>query len=440
MYQMKSNETHDTNEKLYNTLYESITLDQEALDAQDTEPSFNKRSHDDQDPTNDREGVTRKKRKKDAGEPSSRSSKKDKALVVPVQEDAPADQPQDQEEDYIQKRPIIGWFNKKSGSAKVANRKSTWFDMILKSNIDQNEDHILRPSTVVVEKKLKVLIKKDELTIADREGVGLEKFKEQYKNDVELEYHVNQLKATMLTEAQWSNNEALSGIHHLDDVRKDFFKVEMGNKSSDKVYSDKRIIFVIRGVVKKKWGYGFLSPIVVRKSDKKEYKFSYADLPGLSLNDVEFMYLLKRSSKYLSEITFGDEIRDTLEVQMGWRFQDSISQTISNDEGLINFQLIIYLQGVSDIAKKIEEEFNTSPDLSSSKHTQKEIKLEHLSMLVQDVGVDFMDLDSQEDDHIIVVDDSEWEKEDEEIHATKHTETEDTSAPLPPSPSLKSKN
>ncbi|GKB72212.1 hypothetical protein Tco_0933624, partial [Tanacetum coccineum] len=56
-----------------------------------------------------------------------------------------------------------------------------------------------------VAKKLKELIKKDELTITDLEGVGLEMLKKQYKNYVELEYHVDQLKATMLTEAQWSN-------------------------------------------------------------------------------------------------------------------------------------------------------------------------------------------------------------------------------------------
>ncbi|GJY14705.1 hypothetical protein Tco_0385127 [Tanacetum coccineum] len=162
----KSFKNNDTRQKLYNTLYESITLDQEALDAQDTEPSFNKRSHNDQDPPNDREGDTRKKRRKDVCEPSSRSSKKDKDHVVLVQEDTLAYLPQDQE-----------------------------------------EYHILGPSTIDVAKKLKELIQKDELTLADPEGVGLEKLKEQYKNDVELEYHVDQLKAAVLTEAQWSNGE-----------------------------------------------------------------------------------------------------------------------------------------------------------------------------------------------------------------------------------------
>ncbi|GKA91877.1 hypothetical protein Tco_0813802 [Tanacetum coccineum] len=78
-------------------------------------------------------------------------------------------------------RQRAGCFIKKSGSAN-AKRTTTWFDLLLKSNIDQNEDHILGSSTMAMEKKLKELIKK---------GVGVEKLKQQYKNDVELEYHVD---------------------------------------------------------------------------------------------------------------------------------------------------------------------------------------------------------------------------------------------------------
>ncbi|GJZ75617.1 hypothetical protein Tco_0640082 [Tanacetum coccineum] len=242
MYQNKSNETYDTNQKLYNTLYESITLDQEALDAQDTEPSFYKRSHDDPDPPNDREGETRKKRRKDAGKPS-RSSKKDKDPVVPVQEDTLADQPQDQEEYYIKKH------------------------------------HILGPSTVAMAKKLKALIKKDELTIEDLEGgfvQGLDSFEkhiskstkphncfdnndfyylvnlstgEKYATSLTkhfaTRYHIQGIEDMILD--RWGKKihryqiEALNGIHHWEDARKDFFKAELGNMSLDKVYSDKRI-------------------------------------------------------------------------------------------------------------------------------------------------------------------------------------------------------
>ncbi|GKD10216.1 hypothetical protein Tco_1189901 [Tanacetum coccineum] len=77
--------------------------------------------------------------------------------------------------------------------------------------------------------------------------------------------------------------EALNGIHNWEDTRQDFFKAEINNITPCKVYSDKKIISVVRVVVKRKWGYGFLSLIVVRRSDKQEYTFSYADLHRLNL-------------------------------------------------------------------------------------------------------------------------------------------------------------
>ncbi|GJS05156.1 hypothetical protein Tco_0321664 [Tanacetum coccineum] len=56
---------------------------------------------------------------------------------------------------------------------------------------------------------------------------------------------------------------ALKGTHHCDDMIKDFFKAEMGNRSTHKVYSYKMIITVVSVDVKKKWGYGFLTPIKI---------------------------------------------------------------------------------------------------------------------------------------------------------------------------------
>ncbi|GJX24868.1 hypothetical protein Tco_0231164 [Tanacetum coccineum] len=84
----KSNETNETHQNLYNTLYKFISLDHEAMNALDAKPSFHKRTHDDQDHPNDREGEKRKKRRKDAGEPSSRSSRKEKSPVM-EQKDSP---------------------------------------------------------------------------------------------------------------------------------------------------------------------------------------------------------------------------------------------------------------------------------------------------------------------------------------------------------------
>ncbi|GJV78706.1 hypothetical protein Tco_1514576 [Tanacetum coccineum] len=91
--------------------------------------------------------------------------------------------------------------------------------------------------------------------------------------------------------------EALNGIHHWEDNRIDFFKEEMSTRTEGNVYSDLRIKSVVRIVVKKKWGYHFLTSIVVMRSDDQEYEFSYADLPRLSLNDVEDMYLLHVQDK-----------------------------------------------------------------------------------------------------------------------------------------------
>ncbi|GJX32594.1 putative reverse transcriptase domain-containing protein, partial [Tanacetum coccineum] len=57
----KSNMNHPTNQKLYDTLYESVCLDHDALDAQATQLSFHKSSYNNQDPPNNREGRTRRK-------------------------------------------------------------------------------------------------------------------------------------------------------------------------------------------------------------------------------------------------------------------------------------------------------------------------------------------------------------------------------------------
>ncbi|GJR16189.1 hypothetical protein Tco_0798841 [Tanacetum coccineum] len=337
----KSNETHTTHQQLYETLYESMTLDQDALDAQVAQSSFYKRSHDNQVPPNNHEGKNKKKRQKDVGEPSSRSSRRNRSSMVLVQDDTPA-------------------------------MRTTWFDLFLKSDIDKDKDHILGPSTVVIAKNFKELVQKDERTIADLEGVGLERLKAHYNNDVELEYHVSQLKESVLSEAQWNSDEgdvskpisferhmskstkphpcfynidytylvdlsteekyitsitkhytvryykegiedrilkrwskevsryhfeALNGIHHWEEDKIDLFKAGMSVVTEGNVYSDLRIKSVVCIVVKKKCGYGFLTSIIVRRSDDKEYEFRYAGLPRLSVNNFEDMYLLHVQDK-----------------------------------------------------------------------------------------------------------------------------------------------
>ncbi|GKE23030.1 hypothetical protein Tco_1434542, partial [Tanacetum coccineum] len=110
-------------------------------------------------------GENKKKRRKDVSEPSSRSSRRNKSPMIHAQVDTPAIQPLDPEDEYIRTRPNLEWYTK-SGSSN-AKMRATWFDLLLKSDIDQNENHILGPSTVTIAKKIKAIIQKDELTIAN---------------------------------------------------------------------------------------------------------------------------------------------------------------------------------------------------------------------------------------------------------------------------------
>ncbi|GKC78712.1 hypothetical protein Tco_1129486, partial [Tanacetum coccineum] len=137
----------------------------------------------------------------------------------------------------------------------------------------------------------------DKLMI-DLKGAGLEKLKKKYKNDVELEYHIDQLKAAVLTEALWNSGEgekyATSPTKH---YAASYHIQEINNTKPGKISSDKRIMSVVKVDVKRKWDYGLLSSIVVRRSDNKEYTFNYVNLSRLNLNDIEDMYPLNVEDK-----------------------------------------------------------------------------------------------------------------------------------------------
>ncbi|GJR48278.1 hypothetical protein Tco_1316381 [Tanacetum coccineum] len=99
------------------------------------------------DPPNNHEVEKSRQRKRNAGKSSSKSSKKEKDLMDSTNDDIPADQSQDNVEELIHKT-------------------QNGFLMQVRS---RDEDSILRLSTFMVAKKIKELIKKDGLTIADLE-------------------------------------------------------------------------------------------------------------------------------------------------------------------------------------------------------------------------------------------------------------------------------
>ncbi|GKD34533.1 hypothetical protein Tco_1250042, partial [Tanacetum coccineum] len=223
----------------------------------------------------------KKKRRKDAGEPSSRSSKKDKALVVLVQEDTPADQPQDKEEDHIQNRPNSGWFKNKPRSGKGVRleklKKQYKNDveqlkvgLLIEALWNNGEGDVSKPRSF--ERRMSKSTKphnsfyNNDFYYLVNLGTG-EKYVISLTKHFATRYHIQGIED--MIPGRWSKKihhyqiEALNGIHHWKDGRQDFFKAEINNRSPDKVYPDKRIILVV-------------------KVD-----------PRLSLNDVEDMYLLK---------------------------------------------------------------------------------------------------------------------------------------------------
>ncbi|GKF68075.1 hypothetical protein Tco_0197754, partial [Tanacetum coccineum] len=106
-----------------------------------------------------------------------------------------------------QEKTKLPWFKLKKTLTLINPKTKQTFlsnNTPIHDGLPRSRDHILGTSTVAIAKKLKIIIQKDELTIADLEGAGLEKLKLHYKNDVELDYHVHQLKAAVVSEAQWN--------------------------------------------------------------------------------------------------------------------------------------------------------------------------------------------------------------------------------------------
>nr|GEU43450.1 hypothetical protein [Tanacetum cinerariifolium] len=227
----KSTDTHTTHQQLYDTLYESIILDQDTLDAQAAQSSFHKRSHDNQDPPNNRDGEN--KRRKD---------------VVTVLSEAQ-------------------WNNDERDVSKPRSFERHMSKSTKQHPCFYNSDYTY-PVDLSTEEKYTTSITKHYVVRYYKEGIE-DRIPKRWSKKV-LRYYF----------------DALTGIHHWGEDRTGFFKAEMSVVTEGNVYPDLRIKTVVRIIGKKKWGYSFLTSIVVRRSNDQEYKFRYADLPRLSVNDV----------------------------------------------------------------------------------------------------------------------------------------------------------
>ncbi|GJX20193.1 hypothetical protein Tco_0222870 [Tanacetum coccineum] len=78
---------------------------------------------------------------------------------------------------------------------------------------------------------------------------------------------------------------------HLGPKCQSFYGYASNRKSKHDVFSTKRIIAVTHVKVVKKYDYGYLEEIIVRREDQSLHKFVEGDFPRLNLHDIEDMLL-----------------------------------------------------------------------------------------------------------------------------------------------------
>ncbi|GJV24287.1 hypothetical protein Tco_1376982 [Tanacetum coccineum] len=99
----------------------------------------------------------------------------------------------------------------------------------------------------------------------------------------------------------------LPGIEDMREQRKSFYAFSRGMQSRGDVYSTKRILAVTHVSVMRKYGYGYLEEIVVRRADNVLYRFKEGDFPRLRINDIEDMLLLVIIQKRVEDLQLGVE-------------------------------------------------------------------------------------------------------------------------------------
>ncbi|GKB30903.1 hypothetical protein Tco_0870304 [Tanacetum coccineum] len=200
---------------------------------------------------------------------------------------------------------------------------------------------------------MKSFLNKDKITKEDLEGLAIKLLKNRFKNSVELEYNLEKCYLTMTERIDWTNLKGvrfhtdmskplpleeppsrkiipmryffnkdieylnhgnkekkyallLSKIKAARDNRQWFYKGSIGRPSTHDVFSKIKIISVQRIKVDKRYGYGYLEEIMVKRADLKEYMFAKANFPRLTQNDIEDLNLLKIQDKVHSLVGFDE--------------------------------------------------------------------------------------------------------------------------------------
>nr|GEY92734.1 putative reverse transcriptase domain-containing protein [Tanacetum cinerariifolium] len=115
------------------------------------------------------------------------------------------------------------------------------------------------------------------------------------KNDLE-----EKLTRCVRKEFKTFNKEARLSIQYCKETwHKKFYILKQRKErvDPDEVFSDHKIVEVVRITTDKKYGLDFLEEIIVKRDDNKAYSFYEADFKYLSKNDIEDMYYLCPNGK-----------------------------------------------------------------------------------------------------------------------------------------------
>ncbi|GJS96602.1 hypothetical protein Tco_0803570 [Tanacetum coccineum] len=103
----------------------------------------------------------------------------------------------------------------------------------------------------------------------------------------------------------FANSYPILGTSHWGPKCQSFYGYASNLTSSKDVYSRRRIIAVTRLTIMKKYDYGHLEEIEVRRDDQKLYTFKEGDFKRLRLQDIEDMLLLLVQQK-LTNLTIDE--------------------------------------------------------------------------------------------------------------------------------------
>ncbi|GKE56562.1 hypothetical protein Tco_1495747 [Tanacetum coccineum] len=328
MHKIRSYQTHDKHQALYDALLNSLILNDDIACGQaDAEKVLRKRDRDREDPSaGPNQGKKTKRSRTKESNPSKKSStskessngkspaktsKSSKSVTVeePVEEPVfkmasddieqtiddvanDVDQPPDDSTQTKDKAPKQDWFKQpprpptpdpewNKRQVVLDQPEQPWFNQMVSGAKDPLSSNELMATPINF-------------------------------SNIELEYNMEECFKALIEKLNWNNPEgdrdqasslksatkvgynkdAEKRIKHWGEKRQLWYRSQMNKFSKHYVYSTQKILSVVSVSVKKLHGYGHLEEIAVRRADRKVYKFKEGNFLDLHLNDIKDMLLL----------------------------------------------------------------------------------------------------------------------------------------------------